>query len=433
MTYVLRSLLLALLAIFTVGHANAQAIIASDKHISGTKPEILLTGLTPGSVVRLDARRGGNRLYEATATFLVGSDGMIDLDRDAPVTGTWTAATSYGPFFSWRAIDKEPPANWPHSFMRLFLDVGDDGSVEAVHEIDILQLQEWAEIETLPEQFPGAFLIRPEAGVDNEVPVVIVLTGSDGGTILARRLAAPLLEEGYAVVGFPYYSPPFNPPVIEGLPSSFTRIPADSLLPLTEYLSQQPGLTGDRIALVGQLKGAELAILAASKSDLFAAVAAIVPSDVVGEGFGVTLEGADPGPSYTWAGKDLPYVPFGKVSESDQKPPLVELYRLGREQYPEKMEEARIAVENIKAPLLLVGSFADQVWPSGEMVSNMVHDRTKSGLETHSLIFVHAGHDLGQPPDNRGPSKDFDARLRTWETMLDFLGRHLRGQDQESD
>ncbi len=133
---------------------------------------------------------------------------------------------------------------------------------------------------------PGAFLVLPE-GVARP-PVVIVLGGSEGGDGAARTKAPLFVAAGCAVLGLPYYSPAYGsqPQQVPGLPKAFVDIPLDLVERARDWLRARGDVDGQRIGLYGVSKGAELALAAAARIDGLAAVAAIVPSDVVWEGWG---------------------------------------------------------------------------------------------------------------------------------------------------
>ena len=70
------------------------------------------------------------------------------------------------------------------------------------------------------------------------------------------------------------------------LPEAFDSIPLEKLAIARDWLLARNDIKPDGIALYGVSKGAEFVLAAASRIDGFAAVVAIVPSDVIWEGWG---------------------------------------------------------------------------------------------------------------------------------------------------
>lgn len=297
--------------------------------------------------------------------------------------------------------------------------------------------QEAAPSDTLTEiavgdTMPGSFFIAPEG--EGPFPAIILLGGSEGGDRGARDLAPRFLAEGYAVFGMPYYSPAWgdNPQEFPGLPSAFADIPVDRAETALRWLAERDDVRADDIGIYGVSKGAELALLAGSYIDGFAAIAAIVPSDVVWEGWG-TGDGTRPS-SFSWQGEPLPFVPYEGMGEEfanptgpDGRPRLRFPHDKGRNANPELAVKARIAVEQIDEPVLVAGGDADLVWNSGEMAQFIAERRAEAGLPTVSLIFTDAGHYLsGDGSRETGNPANGEAQKIIWPATLQFFERNLK-------
>lgn len=288
--------------------------------------------------------------------------------------------------------------------------------------------------ELIGDRLPGAFFVTP-AG-PGPFPAIIVLGGSEGGDATARRFAPLFAAQGYAVLGLPYYSPDWTGrgPQFPKLPAAFAEIPVETVGTARDWLCGKTEVRCGAIALYGVSKGAELALLAGSLIDGFAAVAAIVPSDVVWEGWG---PGTKPGAnsSFSWRGEPLAFTPYigmaeelAKFADRSARPRLRLAHDRGRHAAPERAVRARIAVERIAAPLLVAGGDADQTWNSGEMAQAIAERRVAAGLETTSLIFTDAGHGLaGTGEDARSfTEQDLAAQREIWPATLAFLRRHVQ-------
>jgi dienelactone hydrolase len=206
---------------------------------------------------------------------------------------------------------------------------------------------------------------------------------------------------------------------------------------------RSPRSTPARIGVVGTSKGAEFALLAATRMPWVRSVVAWVPSDVVWEGWG---PGTEPGrsSSFSWQGKPLPFVPYRGMAEElagFQTGAAVRLRRpqdAGRAAHPERIAAARIPVEDFAGPLMVIGGHADQVWDSGGMAEQIADRRRQAGRETVTRVFRDAGHYLGS--HGWGPTTQYDAgpmkgggtpqanahaQAESWRALFDFLARTL--------
>lgn len=290
---------------------------------------------------------------------------------------------------------------------------------------------------SLGDRFPGAFLAKPQGTGPH--PVIVLLGGSEGGDVSARSMTPRFLAQGYAVLGLPYYAPvwPGAPSAFPGLPANFVDIPVERLADVRNALCARRDLRCDRIGIYGVSKGAELALLAGSLVNGFAAIAAIVPTDVVWEGWGAGIAFGQSS-SFSWRGKPLPFVPYIGMAEEFAKfasPETARSVRLrlphdaGRHANPARAVAARIRVEAIRAPLLVAGGDADNVWNSGEMAQAIAERRSAARLSTTSLIFTDAGHGLsgdGSNPNGFSSEKDVAAQKVIWPATLAFFARHLK-------
>jgi dienelactone hydrolase len=290
--------------------------------------------------------------------------------------------------------------------------------------------------EWLAPEFPGAFIAVPPGS--GRPPVVIVLGGSEGGDAMAREYAPRLLRLGLAVVGFPYYNPlGTSRPDLAGLPTAFAEISVDRLDTLAARLRASGRVDMDRVAVLGGSKGAEFALLAASRMPWIRATAAIVPSDVVWEGWG---RAGPPAASFAWQGAGFDYMPYegmaaeigGYVTGAEVR--LLRPHVRGRARHPDRAQAAAIPVESITGALLVAGGMDDQLWPSGAMALSIAERRARFGLPTQVLVFPSAGHGLfGDGSEltaamDRGPSKvggtpaaNAAAKLATWRALRQFL------------
>ena len=283
--------------------------------------------------------------------------------------------------------------------------------------------------EFVGEALPGSFLTLPEG--EGPFPAIIVLGGSEGSDSAARSFTRRFVPQGYAVLGLPYYGPrEGSKGHIPGLPNAFQEIAVDQLVTARDWLRARDDIRADDIGIYGVSKGAEMGLLAGSLIDGFAAIAAIVPSDVVWEGWGSERKTG----SFSWQGKALPWVPYEGMGEEFANPtgpngrPRIRLpHDKGRNANPDRAVAARIKVENIDEPVLVAGGDADLVWNSGEMSQTIAERRVAAGLPTVSYVFTDAGHFLsGAGSRETGNPANGEAQKIIWPATLEFFAAHLK-------
>ena len=445
--------LLAPLILIAALNVSAQQFVVSPANpvLSGEAISITLRELPPNKEVKVSAERvmldeadHKRVLYRAEASFTVAADGTLDLALSPPKSGTYKGADSRGLF--WSMVPQSLTAAAPLAADRALREVRltariDDKTVTTttVVFVDALAAVKTEKI----DKFPGAqFASIPGGG---KRPAIILLGGSEGGSYVTRGAAA-LASRGFAVLALPYYSPaqwPSQKAELPSLPAAFADIPVERLNEARAWLQTRDDVDATRIALHGTSKGAEFALLAALHLPWVSSVVAVVPSDVVWEGWG---PGVEPGQRASFAlnGKPFPFVPyldFGREFMGFQTGEAVRIRRpqdKGRAAHPAAAAAARINVERIKAPVLVVGGHEDQVWASGMMAQNIAERRAEARLDTVALVYVDAGHYLsgnGYNPTTQydaGPSKaggtpagNAAAQGDAWPKTIAFLKRTL--------
>ncbi|MBX9860566.1 MAG: alpha/beta hydrolase fold domain-containing protein [Sphingomonas sp.] len=263
----------------------------------------------------------------------------------------------------------------------------------------------------------------PAAGTGQHA-AILLLGGSEGGLgTSAATMARALQAHGYAVLQLSYFRAP-------GQPKALARIPIEGFDAGLAWLARQPDVDSRRLAIMGGSKGAEAALLVASRHPELKAVVAGMPSSVVWPGFSWEMERVE-GSSWTIGGRDVPALPFGQGSFSEG---IGSIYVNGLKRLPAHAEAA-IPIERSPAPVLLICGETDTLWPSCLMARQLV----KRDVRVTILAYKDAGHAVfGVPVAESDPSPpplsslggsvvgNNAARRDSWPKVLAFLDQALR-------
>ncbi len=198
-------------------------------------------------------------------------------------------------------------------------------------------------------------------------PIIFLFGGSEGGMWVDHaHETSDLRRLGYHVVTVGYFG-------MKGLPQHLNRIDLSAFRNVLKHYKKLPGVDPDSIALLGVSKGGELALLLASLYPDIHTVVAVVPSHVAFQASNVTLYRNS---SWIYNGKEIPYVPFPRLSWATVKGVLDgENYRqmhLEALKNTAAVKRARIKVEKIHGPIYLLSARHDQMWPSMEMCEAII-------------------------------------------------------------
>ncbi|MGB8591015.1 MAG: acyl-CoA thioester hydrolase/BAAT C-terminal domain-containing protein [Candidatus Acidiferrales bacterium] len=451
---------------------------------------IRVRGAAAGERVRLAAwtMDDAARRWDSRAEFVARGDGSVDLAEDASRAGTYRGVDAMGLF--WSLALNPGDAGQHDQYLKRELtpcEITFEASSPGVRSIARARLErQYVPPGTIvraveEDRLAGLLFLPPRSANEDDAhrfPAVITLGGSGGG--LDWEMAAALSAHGYAGFALPYFG--FDP-----LPSSLNSIPLEYFERAIAWLCRQPEIDAGRLAVHGISRGGELALLLATKIPLLRAVVGVVPGNVVWQGTGAPPadssgssapdggegtpaarrgEGAAVGKaagtqprnglrsSWTYRGAPLPFVPYAlkrfrlwtAVRVITMRKP-VRFARLHRDSLKQRdaVERAAIPVEEIRAPILLVSSEDDQVWPSEEM-SGAIEERLAAcrfGYEFKHLRNPGAGHMLRLPHTpattlasklpNFGlriafggtPAATARARVSAWRETLEFLRRNL--------
>ncbi len=239
----------------------------------------------------------------------------------------------------------------------------------------------------------------PAMRADAPGPAILMFGGSEGGLSEGvARDAGALRTEGFHVLHLSFYR-------YEGQEQNLEMVPLERFDRALDWLLARDEVDSGRVAIFGTSKGAEAALIMASRRNEIDGVVAIVPSSVSWTGINWDFDGRVPEASWSFNGAPYPALPYG---EFDYETGLYSLYANGLKAVSEH-EDAVIAVEESDAPMLLICGGSDALWPSCPMAEAIdARAEALGGPEVTVLDYPEAGHGAG---GSRGARLGWDACL----------------------
>ncbi|KQP22523.1 acyl-CoA thioesterase/bile acid-CoA:amino acid N-acyltransferase family protein [Pseudorhodoferax sp. Leaf267] len=416
---------------------------------------IAAEGLVPGEEVLLASHtvRGPGIAWTAEVRLRADADGTVDLTRDAPLAGSYTGVAPMG--LLWAQAPQTPgaprevfaaePAAPLHTTLTLRRA---DGGVWQASLVQRLAGPGVTRREVRAQGLSGTLFLPAGAGPH---PAVMVLNGSGGGINEPR--AALYASHGYAALALGYFKSP-------GRPDHISDTHLEYFESALQWLHGEVRPLGGFVALSGQSRGGELVLLLASLfPELVSAVIGYVPGAVVHSAQNACNPANGPdsrnGPAWILRGEPLPHLwehnrtatwaPWDHGPEPRRHAHAL----LTALQDADAVERARIRVERIRGPVLLLSASDDGSWPSslyGRMVAERLAAHRHAWPVRH-LDFEGAGHSIvfptvpttqlvyAHPVSGRlsttggAPAPNAHADEASWSAVRDFLQQatqHLR-------
>lgn len=363
---------------------------------------ITVTGLPPDALVAISARtlRSRGVVWDSQATFMADADGVVDLSRDAPVGGDYAEVSAMGLLWSQHPAGGTSQELFADDIMQpLWTALTAETADGARAEAELLQ------------RFAAPGVTRREIREDGLVgtlftpagpgphPGVVVLNGSGGGINEPR--GALYASHGYQAFALGYFKAP-------GLSPFITETPLEYLETGLRWAHRELQPKDGFVAVSGQSRGGELALLlGATFPDLVSAVIAYVPGAMIhgAQGAGDPARGGWQGVTWTRGGMPLPHLWQDNAAvhwhpwAGDAPPSRHHSVFFEGLKDRALAERARIPVERIAGPVLLVSGRDDRAWPSSLYSRMVVSTLSRHGhrhLVRH-LDFDDAGHAINLP------------------------------------
>ncbi|VVD80817.1 acyl-CoA thioesterase/bile acid-CoA:amino acid N-acyltransferase family protein [Pandoraea anhela] len=466
----------------------ADALIDVPRHL-------VVRGAVPGAHVTLAARtaRAGGVVWHAQATFVADADGVVDVSRDAPVSGSYRGVSAMGLIWSQVPEDGKSRDVFPQPVLAPLVTtvvaqvVDEDGLPASSSDRDrtssptsvsdapsghgvassrvvaserslvssttgsatdapLRQGPAWASASasasaseqmltsrstasttdappkhgtasapvatsvSFTQRLVAEGVTRRDVREDGLVgtlylppgegpyPAVMILNGSGGGINEPR--AALYASHGYAAFALGYFKGP-------GLPDYISNTALEYFAKGMDWLRRTVRPAHDFVALSGQSRGGELVLLlGATFPDAVSAIIGYVPSALIHS----AQNACDPaigreGPTWLLDGKPLPHIWENNRTASwapfDEGPPPHRhaSAMLTALDDAAAVERARIPVEKIRGPVMLLSAQDDGSWPSS-LYSRMVTERLAAHAHPYAvehLDFDRAGHAIVFP------------------------------------
>ncbi|MGO0792341.1 acyl-CoA thioesterase/BAAT N-terminal domain-containing protein [Herbaspirillum seropedicae] len=364
---------------------------------------IIVRGAHPGEPVRISSAtlRNGTQ-WRSTACYIADAHGNVDVSMNPAIDGDYYGIDPMGLLWSQKP-ERAGRRDQFHADVMAPLE-----TTLTVSALEQPGLPPCTPASTrLVQRLAGAGVTRREVrelglvgtlflpATPGPHPAVMILNGSGGGINEPR--AALYASRGYAAFALAYFKAP-------GLSDYISNTPLEYFERGLDWLRAEVSPLHDFVAISGQSRGGELVLLlGATFPQKVSAVLAYVPSALVHSG----QNAADPaigreGPTWLLRGQPLPHqwqdnrtaswAPF----DEGPAPHRHELAMLTALQDEEAVARARIPVEKIAAPVLLLSATDDGSWPSS-LYCGMVRDKLAEVAHPWPVLwrnYANAGHSI---------------------------------------
>ena len=423
--------------------------VSPNPALADEEVSIRVSGFRPGALVllRVHMEDDSARHWESYAVFRADAGGAVDVATQVPISGTYERADPMGLFWSMAlgATRHGGPAVFAKKELTpcfATITAESEGEVVASVQLERLFIAPGVLFRDVREDGLVARLFVPPGPGPHRT--VIVLGGSGGG--LDWDKAAVLASHGFATLALAYFG-------IEPLLPTLNEIPLEYFETALAWIKRQGLLDSSRLAVFGNSKGGELALLLGANLPEIKAVVAIVPSGVVWRGIGKSRYGGNIHSSWSHRGQPFDFVPWrmrrfmiGGFFRYLLRRPIIfaSLYTTALKNRA-AVERAAIPVEKTCGPILLVSGDDDKVWPSSQM-AGMVAERLKAhgfAYPFEHLRYKGAGHVFRYPYTpttvvsakhpvlgidilfGGSPASSAHAQADAWRRSIAFLDAHL--------
>ena len=323
---------------------------------------ICVSELPPLSKVKISAAMclpwASSVLYESSAWFTADPTGTVDLSKQKPDSGSYNFIDSMGLIVSMKSQDAKAAEKITQNISvseSLFIDIlAECGTERTSARVERLFKTPEIKSRRITDEFVGELFYSDHP--DNKT--IVWLGGSGSGLGVNSPIAAVLASHGFNVLSLPFFGE-------KGLPAQLSEIPLEYFERAFSWLAKSPITGGKEVCILGMSKGAELALILASKYPFITRVAVFAPHAYCFQGLAFKNVS-----SWTYEGKSLPFIQLknrwvfaSMISGFIKNKPFcfTDTYRKGL-QVAQNKEATRIKIENSHADLLLFTSKQCGMW-----------------------------------------------------------------------
>lgn len=421
---------------------------------------IVLKNIQPNTsiIIRAFANDSKDRPWSSWVEYKSNKSGVIDISQAIPLSGTYKNIDPLGLFWSMLPVNSKDKTTKFEisdlSSLKINLTAEINNKPSAATTLERVIKKPEVNSSLIHEHDVIGWFYKPNNNPHSKFPAVLLVPGSTG---LKPNFAtaALLASHGFAVFVMAYIN-------YDDLPNECYEIPLEKVQAAVNWLRAQPNIKPDSIAGMGVSIGTEFLLSAASYiPDInFKAIIANGPSSVVWQGRGRGRPKKIS--SWSFQGKPLPFLALNENAflKSFLSSILVRTLKLnkffphliGIKTQPAylsplsdhtKVEQARIPIENIKSPLLLISGKDDAMEPT-TMMGNAIIEKLKQSNFSYTykhISYEDVGHVFSLPGTpttvlNLGlgpiifacggkPEATAKANVDFWKNIIDFLNNYL--------
>lgn len=381
-------------------------------------------------LIKAETKDDFGRRWSSYAMYSADTHGEIDLDKSIPKEGLYSEACSSGLLWSME-LEENNEGNIPFFIkntlnpQKIILELLTKGKTIATKELTLEFIDDSIRETVVNKEIAGKLYQNRNS---EKQPAVIVLGGSTGGLLWSEQVAGVLSTKGYTTLALNYFDNNED-----SLPHELSQIKVEYLEKALNWLKSKKNIDENNISILGISKGAEFSLVFGSMFPKeLKSIVAYVPSAYIFEG--ITYGSHKGKSSWTYEEKELNFVEYPKdlpFTAKLQPGDIRKIHDIAIEKTTRKnLEEARIQVEKIEAPLMLISGRKDYTWDS-QKAGNIIFDKlSECGNKYNSKHLCHEkmGHTFflpNLPPIIDNPhisAKDaFYANREAWKEVVDFL------------
>ncbi|MBS4539475.1 acyl-CoA thioesterase/BAAT N-terminal domain-containing protein [Clostridium sp. D2Q-11] len=414
---------------------NPKITLSSTNQLIDQSLKLQITGLKPNQQVKIQAEMKDDvkRTWHSFGIFTADYEGNIDLDTTAPNEGSYTGCDPNG--LLWSMQIKDSNSSFPPIFFKMstqshkvsfYLLI--EEKIKYKSEVQINFTNSDTEQIVVQNSIVGKLFKSKEK---NNLPAVIVVGGSTGGLFWTEQMAALLSSKGYAALALNYFDVQND-----NLPSELIEIKIEYFKKALDWLKSKPEIDKNNISIMGISKGGELSLLFGSFfSKHLTSIITYVPSSHVFEG--ISMEVHQTKSSWTYKNTPIEFVQYPSNTKFSKNMNPIDIRIIHdnalNSATSKQLDSARIPIENIACPILMISGERDTTWPSSKMCRDMIQnlEENNNPYQSKHLNFCNMGHTFflpNIPPMIDHPSVNVQnaasANKKAWEATLNFLDKH---------